>query len=366
MPHRCAAREAPMSRVPSLLIALLAFTANGASATYYSVTGGGAQFWVGDFRPVPLRPLTPPATGTMFPLLVIPVNPSPSKALVQQTAGPDPKQITIPPGVLHRKAPGPQLLGVHHRRPPFLQLRTNIEFSAPAAPLGAAVLKAGGRTGPPVVSFFPSGGSRIRYQKTAAQFGGPLQARVQPATPVRDWLFPGGKLPCKHPLLGGADSFCLAQLIARYPGSLAPFGAKVGFTTTTPGGPAPMSPNVAAVSVPNTTGLIAKTAPAKNFGSLTDMVTSAGFPWTTGRVVISEPSALAVYEKFTITGMDSRMNGLGTISLVSGALTDRKVTGPNASRGWLRLTVPEPGATVGAVAALGALAACHFAARRRL
>ena len=347
------------------LALLVAAQSASAAGPYYSVTGGGAQFWIGDFRPVPLQPLTPPATGTMFPPLVIPVNPSPSKALVQQTAGPDPKQITIPPGVLRRKAPGPQLLGVHHRRPMFLQFRTNIEFSAPAAQLGAAVLKAGGRTGPPIVSFFPSGGSRIRYQKTAAQFGGPLQARVQPATPVRDWLFPGGKLPCKHPLLGGADSFCLAQLIARYPGSLAPFGAKVGFTTTTPGGPAPMSPNVAAVSVPNTTGLIAKTVPAKNFGSLTDMVTSAGFPWTTGRVVISEPSALAVYTKFTITGMDSRVNGIGTISLVSGALTDRKVTGPNAGRGWLRLTVPEPDAVLGTAAALAALALCHACASRR-
>jgi hypothetical protein len=81
-------------------------------------------------------------------------------------------------------------------------------------------------------------------------------------------------------------------------------------------------------------------------------------------VRIVQPSALGDWDTVTITGMDSRVNGVGTISLVSGALSDRLISGPNANRGWLRLTVPEPGTAIGAVAALATLAACHFAVRR--
>jgi hypothetical protein len=53
------------------------------------------------------------------------------------------------------------------------------------------------------------------------------------------------------------------------------------------------------------------------------------------------------------------------ISLVSGSPSQRSDTGPNANRGWLRLTVPEPGAVAGAIAALAVLAVCHALARRR-
>jgi hypothetical protein len=96
------------------------------------------------------------------------------------------------------------------------------------------------------------------------------------------------------------------------------------------------------------------------------MATSIGFPWTTGRIIVSEPSAYGVYEKFTITGKDSRTPmGAGTISLVAGALSHRKLTGPNANRAWARYTLPEPGAVLGAVAALAVLGICHGAVPRR-
>ena len=58
------------------------------------------------------------------------------------------------------------------------------------------------------------------------------------------------------------------------------------------------------------------------------------------------------------------MSGAGRISLVSGALSVRKLTGTNASRGWLRLNLPEPAPAIGAGAALAALAICHGLARR--
>jgi hypothetical protein len=242
-----------------------------------------------------------------------------------------------------------------------LQVRTNIAFSAPAS--GPAVLRAGGRTGPPAVTYPGTGSNLIRYEKTAAQFGGPLQTRIAPATPIR--VFIGNpNLPCKHPVFLGTDPNCQAIVLGVTPGTLAAPGAKVGFSITTPGAPA-MSPYRVYASIPNKTGLIAKSASAVKSGTLTDMATSAGFPWTTGRVVISAPEALGDSERFTITGMDSRVDGIGTISLVSGALSHRPLVGPNGNRGWLRLTVPEPGAASGAISALATLAACHRAACRR-
>jgi hypothetical protein len=307
--------------------------------------------------------------GTMFPPLLIPVNKDPAKALIQQTSGPDPKKMIIPPGVLRRPAPGPKALGmIGHER--MIQIRTNVEFSVPAPKLGA-VLRAGGRTGAPIASFPGPGPGVVIYAKTAAQFGGPLQARIAPATPIVEFFFLGTMSPpCKHPAFGGLQATCKARLFAQFPGTLAAPGAPVGFMTTTPGLPQPMSPNVVAASIPNNTGLIAmsaslvKSAP----GTTHDPANSAGFPWTTGMVRIVQPSALGDWDTVTITGMDSRVNGVGTISLVSGALSDRLISGPNANRGWMRLTVPEPGAVVGALTALAMLAACHATrrARRRL
>jgi hypothetical protein len=360
-------REAAIS-----LTLLVAANAASAARQYYSVAGG-AQFQIGSERPVPLQqfptdtktPMNQLVTKTIFPpQLLIPVTPDPAKALIQQTTGPDPKQITIQPGLLRRPAPGPMTLGVAKFNPKIFQVRTNAELSAPAPALGAAVLRAGGRTGPPNVTYpGPNTGDTVRYHKTAAQFGGPLRTHIAHASPVR--IFVGfAMLPCKHPAFGGADLNCEALIFGEQPGSLLAQGAKFGFTTMTPG-PRAMSPFRVFVSIPNATGLIAKSVSAAKTGTLTNAGTTAGFPWTTGRITVSAVEALGDSERFTITGMDSRMNGIGTISLVSGALGDHHLTGPPGNRGWLRLTVPEPNAALGATAALATLALCHGLARRR-
>jgi hypothetical protein len=355
-----------MSRRSLVTILVLLFAAPSASAqsVYFDVASGGGQFQIGDALPLPLQhPRTamggPIGTTQMFPPLLIPVSPDPAKRLVRQKIGPDPRQMIVPPGVLHRKAPGRHALGGQGG---VLEVRTNIAFSAPAPTLGSATLKAGGRTGAPVATF-PASSGVVVYQKTVAQFGGPLQTRLVPATPPRKFALLGQKLPCKHPVFGGLDATCDAQLLAWSPGPLAAFGAPVGFTTMT-SAPPPKSPNVVHASIPSPTFLIAKSASAVMSGIATDHGTSWGFPWTTGRVIVSQPSALGVYEKFSVTGMDSRVNGFGTISLVSGALSDRALSGPHANRAWLRLTMPEPGAVIGAIAALATLAACHIVARR--
>src|SRR5262249_52929634 len=158
------------------------------------------------------------------------------KALVKQTAGPDPKQITLPPGALLRKAAGPQVVGLVKQNPAIWQVRTNVSFSAPAAKFGSAVLKKGGRTGASKATFAGPGGGLIFYTKPAAQFGGPARIKVAPATQIRLWGRPGlaPSPPCAHPKLGGTQMYCLAVLVAEYPPTAAAPGAPVGFTAKTP------------------------------------------------------------------------------------------------------------------------------------
>jgi len=142
-------------------------------------------------------------------------------------------------------------------------------------------------------------------------------------------------------------------------------GAAAGFFTLTAGGPAPV-PGVVAVSVPLATGLIAMSAfTGMGAPGATNMATSFGLPWTTGMITFSQPSALGAPEVFAITGMDSRVAGVGTISLVAGALSTRTLSGPNANRNWARYTLPEPAAVLGAAAALAMLGVCHGLVRRR-
>jgi MYXO-CTERM domain-containing protein len=122
------------------------------------------------------------------------------------------------------------------------------------------------------------------------------------------------------------------------------------------------------VSAPGTMGTIAMSAftamaPTAMTG-LTNMASSTGYPWTTGMLTIAAPGAVGG-EIFMVTGMDSRVGGVGAIQLVSATLSRRTITGPNANRAWLRLNIPEPSATLGTLGALGMLALCHALARRR-
>src|SRR5262245_41310485 len=121
---------------------------------YYSLQGGSGEQFQHENGPWPMQAATtggsamaPIGTGTRFPPLLIPKNIDPGKALVRQTNGPDPKQITIPLAALRRPAPGPTFHGVAHDQPHLFQVRTNLGFTAPALAAGSAKLRAGGRTG---------------------------------------------------------------------------------------------------------------------------------------------------------------------------------------------------------------------------
>ncbi len=357
------------------LSAALGF-ASASQAQYYTISGGGGQLEIGNGLPVPIQPQITAMGGSMstggpigtranFPdKLLIPPNTNPAKRLIQQTAGADPKKMIIPPGVLQRKAPGPSALGVAQYNPKVLQVKTNLSFTAPG--FATATLKAGGRTGAATATFSGTpAGSLARYTKTAAQFGGPAVTKLGAVTPVRIWVNSLTMLPCKHPTFGGADSGCLAPLARAYPGSMVAAGGTAGNVQKTPGGPVAMSPGVVAVSVPNASGLVAGSGSIAKTGTVTNKATSVGFPWTTGRVTLSQPTAFGLKEKVIVTGMDGRVKGVGTISLVSGALSKRAWTGPNSNRSWVQYTLPEPAPVLGAAAALAVLAICHGLVRRR-
>jgi hypothetical protein len=95
------------------------------------------------------------------------------------------------------------------------------------------------------------------------------------------------------------------------------------------------------------------------------MVTaSKGFPWSTGFITISQPGA-GPPEIFFLSGTDMRVGGVGNLSMVSGALSLRALSGPNANRGWVSLNLPEPTVALGGMGALAMLAFCHGLVRRR-
>jgi len=109
-------------------------------------------------------------------------------------------------------------------------------------------------------------------------------------------------------------------------------------------------------------------------GGLANPATSYGGPWTTGVLTVSQPAALGSAELFVLSGSDARVNGVGSISLVSGSVSDRGVSGPNANRGWLNIqlgvaeivTPSMSGPGLAAVFGLLALAGGYAIWRRRI
>jgi len=121
---------------------------------------------------------------------------------------------------------------------------------------------------------------------------------------------------------------------------------------------------------PNGTVTYFTFTPMRTKKGFTNMASSVGYPWTTGKIQMSA-MALGAPEIFTITGKDSRTaGGVGTIQLVSGALSQRTRTGPNANRGWVRLmlepvnSVPALSPPMLVVAALVMLFAFGYSVRR--
>ena len=385
-------------RIACLLVALAVAGSAQAQTKYYSINGGGGQGQIGDGLPLPAQDQIstmggknktggPIGTYTNFPPLLIPVQPGglgPDKAgqkwngtklvpgepvVKQTTAMSKNNQFIARPGILRRVPAGPLVIGVAVNNPKVLQVRTTLSFSGPAKTLGTMTFKTGQRVKNTTTYAGTPAGSKVIYASpTGKRFGGPAQTRVKNLGVIGVWAdladIMTSMMPCKHPNLGGTRADCVANKLPAYPMTFAAAGGPKGNVQKTPGTP-PAMPGTVGVYIDNMTGKIKSSVTLKATGALNNKATSVGFPWTTGALTISQPAAFGSPEKFHITGMDGRVNGVGTLQLVASSLSKRLATGPNANRSWAEYQLPEPGAVLGAAGALGMLALCHALARRR-
>ncbi len=295
-----------------------------------------------------------------------------ANATVQQTLGPDPVKMTFAPNQLTAPA-------VQRTLPIFLfnakvfQASTALSAKWPKA---AVTFQKAGRLGPATVTWCPGrplptpglnpgcagpqagplGSGLFRYTKTLNQFGGPGVASIGGNAAIH--MVISGVAPCDW-----ATGPCLAGVVPATPPASPAAGATFGFSTNAGVGAAPNLFNVRAIA----NGLITATSVVGTGAGLSNIATSFGAPWTTGKVTVSITDQTGpINEVFILSGSDARVAGVGTISLVSAAVVTRSITGTSANRGWLNLTVPEPSGLLGFSAALALVALLHGVALRRL
>jgi len=328
---------------------------------------GNARSQIGNGLPIPIG-FTPPPTGQIK---------FPPGGVLQQTTGPDPKAIINSPGGVTWPGP-PGVIGVFIQNPKVFQVFTALPITGPKF---KGTFKAGGRTGASTVSWCPGqtvtpagnpgclnpGGGIINglmvYKKTVAQFGGPNQGNV------------GGVANVALKLTGtpvGSGTTVQAIFALATPDVTGAQGAAFGLVTTTAGA-APAPPNGIGKFIANANGTLIGPPISQNTTQpgLPNPVTAYGAPYTTGMLTI-QVTALTTPETFTMTGSDARVNGVGTLSLVAGSISNRTLSGPNANRAWLNYTVgpivvPTPAISKGGLAAaFGLLAlAGGYVLRRR-
>lgn len=346
----------PLKRLAVGIAAAFLFStlglATAANAKNFSLTGGGTQAHIGNGLMVPIQAAAGTATtGTMFPNLRVNVvngNPVLTGTIAKPLIGPTgmgkqgyQRQLHVPAGVLGKPA-AKTTVGVRFSNPTVYAVATNLAFKWPAAPSNFSV----NNTGPVTVAGF--GGTMTYSNALGSRFGGAAVAQISNGDPVGGDLYPtsavtvfavgaGTTLPCTHNALGGTDPNCAAGILFAKPTGLGAGGG--GATVMTPGAVV-VGKNVVVAKIgatPLGTIIVAVKA-ATNPAIPTNMATSQGGRWTTGRVIIANPAAKGGAETFTLSGNDLRTaGGNGTIQMVSGALSARLASGPNANRGWVRL-----------------------------
>ena len=369
--------------VATCLVLSVAFTTQAQTAKYS--LSGNTRAQIGNGLPLPVT-FQPAPNGK----IVLPGN-----AYVNQTAGPDPKAMTF---VLQTATPlfGPStstaVVALFNTK--VHQVRTSLIVNGPAA--GTAMFGRGVRTGPktftwcpgqplPTASFNPSCTNpqtqapnalkaSLRYEATTGSlaegwgFGGVNQALVGGG------VFGGanvviragtGLAPCQHPSFTGPrtplDPRVLAGCVAAFsnvvPNTIAVGGGPIGVANFT--SPLPSPGNVRAIAV-TTAGAVtqAGVTPLFPFTFPKNNVADYGGPWTTGKVTVRAPNANAGPETFYLQGSDGRVNGLGSISFVSGGVSARSLSGDNGNRGWQNLNVSPfsvPSISNGGLILLGAI-----------
>lgn len=371
--------------VSAVLLIALAWGSSAQAQQLLSLTGNsGGELQIGTGLPLPvgtqgifLGGQTPGDAQNFPPLLVPPV---PGKGIFETTNG----ALQFPAGVLSRPAPGvPVPIAVFPSNPAVFQVATSIDYQWPAA---SATLAPNG--GPGNATLTTGGGGNAFYTAGPSAFGGAAQFAIAPGSGAGSArLGPNGLgvAPIASVWInfaGGAPATVMAVAVvgASAPDGLAQPGAPVASpAATTMFGPPP--DGFGAVNVTDGAGnpvccavgpagtIVSSVFPIFPLGTavpgLSNGVTaSKGFPWTTGTITLSQPAA-SPPEIFFMAGTDMRVAGEGNIQLVSGALSLRALSGPNANRGWLSLTLPEPTAAMGAMGALAMLGVCHGLVRRR-
>jgi|GEM_PF-1541728 len=369
------------------LVLVVGLWATTAQANTKHPLSGNARYQIGNGLPIPIAFLPVPLGA---------VEPEPG-ATVEQTSGVDPKAMKIKAEAMKYGVPGPankKVIPVFGANPVLFQVMTNLQLSGPKTN-ATGFLSKSGRTGSNTVSFCagyvvtpsgtggcpgPNAGSPIKgimvYSRTGNQFGGTGQGNVGGDADV---AFIGS--PTAEGKPGGTK--CAAggpgcKVIFAYanPAATGAYGAPFGWSNMT-AGVAPNPTTGRAYVNANAAGLITNVvAPGPTADSnpgFANPVTEYGGPYTTGQVFISVPQAAGQPEVFTITGSDNRVNGVGTISLVAGSISNRSLSKPNANRGWMNLTIGKaiPGAPavppggLAAIAGLLALAGGYVARQRQ-
>jgi hypothetical protein len=328
-------------QLTSLLVAF-AFVvglAATASATVHPLSGN-ARYQIGDGLPIPIG-FTAPPNGRVEPV---------TGAVVSQPAGADPRNIVWAGGELHHEQV-PFVIPVWANNSAVFQVLTTLGITVPLNP---ATLSAGKRTGAATVNYCagqvvtptgdpacatPAAGPTalaglMIYTATGAQFGGAMDGRVYGGADVA--LYGGQSIP---PCSG---SMCRAFMALASPNSTGTggIGNAFGGTGMSPGAAPPLG--ALSVTVLANGIILGATPTALSGNGLPNAASSAGAPWTTGMVTISVTAALGGAEIFAITGSDARVSGVGAISLVAGSVSNRSLSGPNANRGWLNLSIGSP------------------------
>jgi hypothetical protein len=324
-------------RLTSLLVAF-AFVAGLAATASASVhpLSGNARFQIGDGLPIPIG-FSPAPAGKVFPV---------AGAVISQPAGADPRNIVFAGGEL-KHSPVPFVIPVFALNPAVFQVLTSLGVTIP---LGAETLAAGGRTGAATVNYCqgqvvtpagdpgcPNAGAGpgvnglMIYTKTGAQFGGAMSGRTFGGADVA--LYGGGDVaPCS-----GVNCKIAMALASPNSTGTGGIGNAFGGSGMSPGAAPPSGQLTGMVTA---AGLVTTaTATSLMNPGLANPASGGGGPWTTGMLTVSVTQALAGAEIFVLSGSDSRVSGVGAISLVAGSVSNRGVSGPNANRGWLNLTV---------------------------
>jgi hypothetical protein len=363
---------------------LLALGWAGSAQAQFALTADSAgQLQIGTGLPLPVGPagiflggMTPGDADNFPPMLI---NPNPTMmAIVQNQSTAKGGTMMIPANVLDNDvAAARPPIAVFTTNPAVFQVRTTINYAWPLAAATFAPGDAPGVPGTTVTVTGPGGnltfpaqikysgstkafGGAARFAITAGPFAGTFRVPPNPAlvVPIASvWINFKGAFPASAAmtiLIAGASNPL---------GYAAPGAPLADLPATTMFGPVAKGLGVGAVV--GSMGTVIASVPFAAAVPSNMVTATEGFPWTTGFITLTQPLA-GPAEVFYLEGTDNRVAGNGNIQLVSGALSTRKLSGPNANRAWLDLNlVPEPIAALGATAALALLGLVHGLVRRR-